>query len=144
MPFQEIKDIKEAMKSEACLERVHFLRQQAAALNNLQAVYSGREILELQQNADDAYSEYLQENPNIQQQNVEVLIEYDGEYLKISNKGKPFNLERVHILCQGGFSNKERVIGCKDKGFRSRLNFSNDITIYSGDLSFRFSRTYAD
>lgn len=141
---ENIQEINEAMKSAARTAGQHFLRSQAEALYNLQAVYSGREILELLQNADDAYSEYLLENPNTQQENVEVLIEYNDVSLTISNKGKPFDIDRVHILCQGGFSNKEKVIGCKGKGFRSLLNFSDDITIYSGDLSFRFSRTYAD
>ncbi len=141
--FKSISEINEAMKRACCSPDIFFLREKIDQFEELQKEYNGREILELLQNADDAYSEFLKETQG-DRQKVKVLVEYNGEHLVICNKGKPFDLNRVHVLCQGGFSNKEKVIGCKGKGFRSLLNFSDNITIYSGELSFRFSREFAD
>jgi len=120
------------------------LETMAKETDSLKSSYSGRELLELVQNADDAYSEYLQANPNVSEKRMAVTIDYDGNCLTVCNKGVPFSLKTIHRLGLIGASRKENVIGCKGKGFRSLLNFSEEIFIYSGEYAFSYTRENAD
>ncbi len=108
--------------------------------------YHGRELFELIQNVDDAYTKYKLENNVTESKNVEAFIEYTGDKLFISNKGTVFDDDSILRLCQGGVSNKhkENYIGNKGIGFRSVLNWSSDIRIYSDKYSVRFSKEFAD
>ena len=103
--------------------------------------YHGREILELLQNADDeidkkASSEYKK-----------VEISFKKDVLTISNYGSPFTEDGIISLMYSNNSSKrerqKEVIGNKGTGFRSVLNWANEITIHSGDLHVRFSEDYA-
>jgi hypothetical protein len=101
--------------------------------------YKGREIYELLQNIDDAADE---------NKDCKASIEYYGEYLTVSNNGHHFTISTLQRLCQGGVSEKnDQYIGCKGIGFRSVLNWSDEIEIYSGKnddyISVRFSRKHA-
>ena len=108
--------------------------------------YHGRELFELIQNVDDAYTKYKLENNISEPKKVEAFIEYTGDKLRISNKGTVFDDDSILRLCQGGVSNKhkENYIGNKGIGFRSVLNWSSDIRIYSDKYSVRFSKEFAD
>ncbi len=102
--------------------------------------YHGRELLELVQNADDAYVgvEAIQKLQN------DVLIEYRGNILRISNKGAVFDKDSVERLSQGNVSGKGlQYIGNKGIGFRSILNWAQEVKIFSGDYSFGFSKKFA-
>jgi len=109
--------------------------------------YHGREILELLQNADDAYTLYLKKHPEQKnrQTEVSVLFEYDNGILRVSNFGEPFDLDSIKSLCQGNNSTKDRgeFIGNKGIGFRALLNWSDNIKIISGDFSLQFSTEIA-
>jgi hypothetical protein len=98
-------------------------RDLLSAMNNeesLKSQYAGRELLELVQNADDAKSS-------------EIKIELKKNVLVVSNQGDPFTIESLQRLCQGKVSNKEgNYIGCKGIGFRSVLNWAEEIILYSG------------
>lgn len=103
--------------------------------------YHGRELLELIQNADDAYigAEVDEKNSN------NVLIEYKSNVLRISNKGITFDRESVERLSQGNASGKGlQYIGNKGVGFRSILNWADEIRIFSADYSFGFSKKFAE
>ena len=103
--------------------------------------YHGRELLELVQNADDAYVDYGASDGALN----DVLIEYIGDTLRVSNKGKVFDKEAVERLSQGNVSGKGvQYIGNKGIGFRSLLNWAKEIRIYSGCYSFGFSKTFAN
>jgi hypothetical protein len=108
--------------------------------SSLTKQYKGREIYELLQNIDDAADEKKECIADIM---------FDGEYLIVSNNGHPFTISTLQRLCQGGVSEKnDQYIGCKGIGFRSVLNWSDDIKIYSGEgdnyIAVRFSRGYAE
>lgn len=108
--------------------------------NSLTKQYKGREIYELLQNIDDAADK---------NKKCIASIEFDGEYLTVSNNGHPFTISTLQRLCQGGVSEKnDQYIGCKGIGFRSVLNWSDEIEIYSGEgtgyISVRFSRSHAE
>ncbi len=103
--------------------------------------YYGREIMELLQNIDDAYApEY--------NQTCEACFELTDDCFIVSNYGKPFTMETLQRLCQGSVSSKEgKYIGSKGIGFRSILNWSNKVEIYSGEsdyIAVRFSSDYAN
>lgn len=108
--------------------------------SSLTKQYKGREIYELLQNIDDAANET---------KDCIADIMFDGEYLTVSNNGQPFTIPTLQRLCQGGVSEKnDQYIGCKGIGFRSVLNWSDVIEIYSGIgnnyIAVRFSRDYAN
>ncbi|WP_435868736.1 DUF3883 domain-containing protein [Aliarcobacter butzleri] len=99
--------------------------------------YNGRQVLEFLQNADDEKSN-------------EVLIKLDTKKrtLEISNNGSEcnsFSIGGIQSLMLPNFSPKKRdinrknYIGNKGLGFRSIINWSEQITIYTNDLKIDFS-----
>lgn len=96
--------------------------------------YEGRQILELLQNADDEGSK-------------EVLIEWEKKSatLRISNKGKAFKVSGVKSLMRAGLSSKTKAIyiGNKGLGFRSILNWGEQINVYTNDCKISFSESFA-
>lgn len=105
--------------------------------------YHGREILELLQNADDAYQKSINmgEKPKC---DLEVLIEFKNNILTVSNTGTYFDQEGIKAIVQGNNSPKSgKYIGNKGTGFRSILNWADKVRIYSGDFNVEFSKDIA-
>lgn len=99
--------------------------------------YHGRELLELLQNAVDELG-----GTN----NRFISISLKDEVLTISNNGNVFSYEGFISLMYSNLSpklNNTEYIGNKGTGFRSILNWSKYVDIYSGDLSVEFSETQA-
>lgn len=96
--------------------------------------YNGRQLLELIQNADDAGSAY-----------VAIELDKTAHRLRISNSGTPFTMEGFRSLMVPNLSSKikKHYIGNKGLGFRSVLNWSEEVTVYSAGLRVRFSREKA-
>lgn len=96
--------------------------------------YNGRQLLELLQNADDADSD-------------EVLIVWDkaNAKLTISNKGEPFETGGIKSLMLANLSTKTKIsyIGNKGLGFRSILNWAEQIKINSNGCIISFSEVIA-
>lgn len=99
--------------------------------------YNGRQVLELLQNADDEKSS-------------EVFIKLDTkkQILEISNKGvdcKPFSVKGIESLMIANLSPKKEnkikknYIGNKGLGFRSIVNWSEQITILTNNTQIDFS-----
>lgn len=106
--------------------------------------YHGREILELLQNADDAYQKSIHsgEEPVC---DLEVLIEYKSNILRITNTGTTFDKEGIKAIVQGNNSPKAgKYIGNKGTGFRSILNWAESVKIYSGNFNVEFSKEVAE
>ncbi len=103
--------------------------------NNEQATvegYNGRQLLELLQNADDAGSD-------------KVLIKLDtqNKTLKISNTGEqPFSDTGIKsiMIAHRSPKNSNQYIGNKGLGFRSIINWADEITIHSNDIKLSFSQ----
>ena len=96
--------------------------------------YEGREILELLQNAIDEVD-----------WGGKISIALNGNVLTVANTGNAFDFSGVKSLMKSNLSPKrlkKNTIGQKGLGFRSLLNWSNDISIYSDSLSIRFSEEY--
>ena len=101
--------------------------------------YHGREILELLQNADDAYQKSI-DSGNIPSGELEVYIEYRNNCLSVTNTGTSFDCDGVRAIVHGNDSPKSgKYIGNKGTGFRSVLNWAEKIEIISGAFSLRFS-----
>lgn len=109
---------------------------------DLKKAYEGRELFELLQNADDAWDV-------VGSKKSKVVIELTDDSLIVKNNGKPFDKDSINSLCQGNASTKlsQKYIGCKGIGFRSVLNCSDEIRIYSGQgedcYSVCFSKEFA-
>ncbi|MBD5115169.1 MAG: DUF3883 domain-containing protein [Ruminococcaceae bacterium] len=106
--------------------------------------YHGREILELLQNADDAYQKSMDmgKKPNCA---LEVFIEYKNNILSITNTGTLFDNDGIKAIVEGNNSPKKgKYIGNKGTGFRSILNWANKIRIFSGNFGVEFSKEIAN
>lgn len=105
--------------------------------------YHGREILELLQNADDAYQKSIDQG-NRPGEDLIVEIAYIDGCLKISNTGTFFDEDGIKAIVQGNNSPKKgKYIGNKGTGFRSILNWASSVRIYSGEFAVEFSKSYA-
>ena len=99
--------------------------------------YNGRQIFEMLQNADDASQTAI---------NKKILFTLKDNELRISNNGIPFTSESFDSITYIGNSPKRgdnSSTGEKGLGFRSYLNWSNNLTIESGGEKVSFSKTYA-
>lgn len=122
-------------------------RDELIAENNIEKRdikgYHGREILELLQNADDAYQKSINlgKKPNCE---LVVKIKYSEGVLTIANSGTFFDKEGIKAIVQGNNSPKVgRYIGNKGTGFRSVLNWATKVRIFSGEFAIEFSKNIA-
>ena len=95
---------------------------------------STRFAYELLQNADDA---------SCQSNNLEFQIDFCGDYLIVSHKGKPFSDNDVESICSigdGMKANDDGQTGFKGIGFKSVFAHANLVIIKSGNFCFKFDR----
>jgi len=100
--------------------------------NQLKEDYQDRQILELLQNAEDAGAS-----------EVSFKLCKENKFIEVANKGKePFTVEGIESLMLANFSPKSKVkyIGNKGLGFRSILNWADEIHIISNSCEIRFSK----
>lgn len=93
--------------------------------------YDGRALIELLQNADDAFSSEF------------YIKKINENTFLIANNGRKFNKEDLFALCRSGSSTKKRKdnsIGFRGIGFKSVVNFSKVVHLISGDLKITFSK----
>ena len=94
--------------------------------------YSGRSLIELIQNADDAMSKRF------------LFKRIDDNSFLIANDGRVFDENDLMSLCRSGSSTKKRSnnnIGYRGIGFKSVVNYSELVHINSGDIKTTFSKT---
>ncbi|MFA8451903.1 MAG: sacsin N-terminal ATP-binding-like domain-containing protein, partial [Bacteroidales bacterium] len=102
--------------------------------------YNGRQILELLQNCDDALLGY--ENGDCE---INIQLDSNNNILRVSNYGTPFNVDGIGSLLIANTSNKGReFIGNKGLGFRSVLNWVNEIKLYTQGCVISFSKHIAE
>lgn len=106
--------------------------------------YHGREILELLQNADDAYQKSIN-NGEKPPKPPEVTICYKGNTLTVTNSGAVFDEDGICAITSGYNSDKpeKSYIGNKGIGFRSILNWASAVRIHSGSFHVEFSKVIA-
>lgn len=100
--------------------------------------YTGREVLEMLQNADDAGK---------QKKQSKIKFVLNNDNLIVYNTGDPFSKKGVLSLLYSATSEKTEeveTIGQKGLGFRSLLNWGDKIQIISGSLSIEFSKEIAE
>ena len=123
-------------------------RDELIAENNIEKReikgYHGREILELLQNADDAYQKSIDRGESPQCK-LKVTICYKNNVLTVTNTGTCFDEAGIKAIVQGNNSPKSgKYIGNKGTGFRSVLNWAEKVRIFSGNFSVEFSKEIAD
>lgn len=93
--------------------------------------YTGRSLIELLQNADDANAKRF-------------LIQLvDNNTYAVANDGREFTDEDILALCRSGSSTKKRkgsTIGFRGIGFKSVVNYAKQVHLVSGDIKTTFSR----
>lgn len=98
--------------------------------------YKDRQLYELLQNADDCFTAECND--------IDVKIKLIGNTLIIQNTGKPFDARGIASLMHSNASSKySDTIGCKGLGFRSVLNWANDVTICTKEFCVNFSEVKA-
>lgn len=93
--------------------------------------YTGRSLIELLQNADDACASKL------------IIKEIRKQVYLVANNGRTFDERDLEALCRSGASTKHRknnTIGYRGIGFKSVVNYSNIVHLYSGDIKATFSK----
>lgn len=93
--------------------------------------YSGRSLIELLQNADDADA------------NRFLIKRINDNVFAIANDGKEFDEDDLWALCRSGASSKKRkgnTIGYRGIGFKSIVNYASVVHLYSGSIQASFSR----
>ncbi len=93
--------------------------------------YNGRQILELLQNCDDQKSK-----------KIVIKIDRENNRLSIANEGIPFSQDGYRSLITSNLSSKinlTQYIGNKGLGFRSILNWSESVAIYSNGIKVTYS-----
>lgn len=89
--------------------------------------YNGRQILELLQNCDDQSAT-----------DVKIVLDTNNNIFSIENDGISFSLEGYRSLFIANLSSKvdkQKYIGNKGLGFRSIINWSNELKIISNQIS---------
>ena len=105
--------------------------------------YHGREILELLQNADDAYQKGIEDGKELDELNV--TIKLSDNTLSVINNGTFFDKEGINSIIQSHNSSKRgNYIGNKGTGFRSVLNWASKIRIFSGVFNVEFSHQISE
>lgn len=93
--------------------------------------YKTRALIELIQNADDANS-------------LVFGIHKIDRGFAVGNDGREFTPEDIEALCRSGSSNKHRggsTIGYRGIGFKSVVNLTRKIYVFSGDFAFYFDKS---
>lgn len=95
----------------------------ASMENYISESYSGRSLIELLQNADDAQSERM-------------LVKKRSDFVFIvANDGRTFTSEDILSLCRSGASTKARnadTIGYRGIGFKSIVNYASVVICIVG------------
>ena len=96
--------------------------------------YNGRQLLELIQNADDEKADI-----------VAISLDTKSRKLTISNTGHSFSQSGYESLMLSNLSSKtkEQFIGNKGLGFRSIINWSENVTVRSNGFDIKFSEDIA-
>ena len=93
--------------------------------------YTGRSLIELLQNADDAGARRF------------YVKSLGGHRFIVANDGRPFNADDVMALCRSGASTKSRhaaTIGYRGIGFKSVVNYADAVHLVSDETRLTFSR----
>ncbi len=93
--------------------------------------YNGRQILELLQNCDDQSAK-----------EVKITVDTNNNLFSVENDGISFSLEGYRSLFIANLSSKvdkQKYIGNKGLGFRSIINWSNQLEIISNNISLTYS-----
>lgn len=93
--------------------------------------YQGRSLIELLQNADDCNSTKF------------YIKKLDDNLFLVANNGRIFDKDDLISLCRSGASTKRRragTIGFRGIGFKSVVNYANDVYLYSGNYYIHFSK----
>ena len=94
--------------------------------------YTGRSLIELLQNADDADAKRF------------LVKELDANSYIAANDGRLFTEDDILSLCRSGASTKKRkgsTIGFRGIGFKSVVNYAETVHLVSGSIKTTFSRT---
>lgn len=103
----------------------------ASMENYISESYSGRSIIELLQNADDAKAQRI------------LFKKVNDNVCIVANDGHFFTDEDLLALCRSGASTKKRqseTIGYRGIGFKSVVNYADVVHLVSGEIRATFSR----
>ena len=130
-------------KRQNYLRRANEIRADYNRENNTKLSYVGRQIFELLQNADDCCEK---DSNGLPKKDAEIKVKFElrDHLLIIQNTGEPFVPRGILSLMDTDSSSKYvGTIGCKGLGFRSVLNWAEDIYIYTRSFIVNFSQERA-
>ena len=125
-----VEEIRNSIIKE-CLNSPMLVNDMANMEKYISESYSGRSLIELMQNADDAGANRL------------LVKKTSDKCYMIANDGRIFNENDLISLCRSGASTKKRkggTIGYRGIGFKSVVNYSSRVHLISGQMKITFSR----
>ncbi len=142
--IEELKEAANCLRNDYKDQKRSFemsrLKQDLTLEIELRNNYRGREIYELLQNADDASSSDF--SIQIDESSGNVIAINGGEGFRPFTAAGFMSLMMPHSSTKYGDGGKE-MIGHKGLGFRSVLNWADDITICSNGVKVSFSKDVA-
>ena len=134
MPIEIIEDIHKRKTTFPAPEEAIDKANACNALSRDIYTDNTRFIYELLQNADDA---------SCKSGSLTFNLEFVGDYLIVSHKGKAFDVNDVESICSIGDGSKSadsEQTGFKGIGFKSVFAYSDLVIIKSGDFCFKFDK----
>lgn len=125
-----VEDIRSSIIKE-CLNSPMLVNDIANMEKYISESYSGRSLIELMQNADDARASRL------------FVKKISDKCYIVANDGRFFNENDLISLCRSGASTKKRkgsTIGYRGIGFKSVVNYSSRVHLISGEIKITFSK----
>ena len=130
------KEVEKIRK--AYIDSVHRLNSDNGTAESFSKDYDGRQICELLKNAEE----------QVKSGNGAVKIVLSGNKLTVYNTGEPFSAKgfiSILYVCDSPKEHlTEKTIGYKGIGFRSVLNWTDEIKITSAGLTLEFSENIAE
>jgi len=129
-----LEELTAIIEKKRALFRDHKDEMVAAYKRELETTegYNGRQLLELIQNCDDEGAK-----------KILISINAERQVLRVSNTGEPFSLKGYRSIVTSNLSaksDKKKYIGNKGLGFRSIINWADEIRIHSNNLLLTFSQ----
>lgn len=139
--FEDVKQLVESKKK--VFDNIdEMLSQYRGEIHHIDD-YNGRQLLELLQNADDAFEDFTPTD----NKDPEVAIDLDtkNKILTVKNNGRDFSIDGIRSLLYANLSSKvsSKTIGNKGLGMRAILSWAKKLKIFTSYCILTFSKQIA-
>ena len=139
--FEEVRQLVESKKK--VFDNIdEMLSQYRGEIHHIDD-YNGRQLLELLQNADDAFEDFTPADDKDPE--VAIDLNTQNKILVVKNNGRDFSFDGIRSLLYANLSSKvsSKTIGNKGLGMRAILGWAKELKIYTSYCILTFSKQIA-